>query len=342
MKSTQTNTVPIRSRSLTDEVSLLEVELKMKHLAVGSQLERAGAMVQEHMSSGGKRVRARLALAAADGLNVDHDDAIDWAVAVELLHNATLIHDDIQDGDQMRRGHPTIWVRHGAAQAINAGDLLMLPTLALHPMSVDDSIKWKLAHALAKRSASTVRGQCQEMGLLESSCLDWGNYLRAAHGKTGQLLALPIEGAALMAGWSREDAQAIADEFIPLGILFQLQDDTRDLFAEKGRGECGSDLREGKISALVIAHLTLHPEDTKWLHTVLCSPREKTSDQDVAEAIERFRTQGALDTVLERIQTLSKDVRTSAVLAQTPELAEIAHNLVDWINSRVLHNDPTP
>lgn len=343
MKSTQTHTIPIRSAELANEASLLEVELKMKHLAVGTQLERAGAMVQEHISSGGKRVRARLALAAADGLGVGSDSATDWAAAIELLHNATLIHDDIQDGDQMRRGHPTLWVRHGTAQAINAGDLmLMLPTMALQPMNVDDSIKWRLSHALSKRSTATVRGQCQEMSLLESDCLDWGNYLRAARGKTGQLLALPIEGAALLAGWSPEAAQTMADEFLPLGVLFQLQDDTRDLFAEKGRGECGSDLREGKVSALVVAHLALHPNDKEWLHALLTNPRDETVNEDITEAIERFRTQGALDAVLHRIEGLSKEIRTSTTLAQSPALAAIAHDLVDWISSRVLNNDPTP
>ncbi|MGB0640900.1 MAG: polyprenyl synthetase family protein [Myxococcota bacterium] len=343
MKSTQIDTKSIRSSELTNQASLDEVELKMTQLAVGTQLELAGAMVQEHISSGGKRIRARLALAAADSLGVGSKFATDWAAAVELLHNATLIHDDIQDGDRVRRGHPTLWVRHGTAQAINAGDLmLMLPTLALDSINVDDSIKWRLSHALSKRSTATVRGQCQEMSLLESECLDWGHYLRAAAGKTGQLLALPIEGAALLAGWSPEDAQALADEFIPLGVLYQLQDDTRDLFAEKGRGECGSDIREGKVSALVVAHLALHPNDKEWLHTLLTRPRDQTTNEDIVEATERFRTHGALDSVLHRIEELSEEIRTSALLAQNPALAAIAHDLVNWINSRLLNNDPTP
>ena len=134
----------------------------------------------------------------------------------------------------------------------------------------------------------------------------------------------------------------MADEFVTVGVLFQLQDDTRDLFAEKGRGECGSDLREGKVSALVVAHLALHPKDKEWLHDLLSNPRNETSNQDISDAIERFRTQGALDAVHHRIQTLSEDVRHSKVLAQSPALAAIAHDLVDWINSRVLNNDPTP
>ena len=106
--------------SLRSAADLDNVERLMRSLASGDRLERAGVMVQEHLATGGKRIRARLAMCATAALGGDRGDAIGWAAAVELLHNATLIHDDIQDGDRMRRGEPTTWVRHGAAQAINA------------------------------------------------------------------------------------------------------------------------------------------------------------------------------------------------------------------------------
>ena len=85
--------------------------------------------------------------------------SVPWAAAVELLHNATLIHDDIQDGDQVRRGQPTTWVRHGQAQAINAGDLLLMLPLALSQLQTSDSVRWQLSWRLADQAASIVRGQ---------------------------------------------------------------------------------------------------------------------------------------------------------------------------------------
>ena len=87
-----------------------------------------GEMLQTHIKTGGKRLRAKLTLQLANVFNIDLQNAFHWAMAVELLHNATLIHDDVQDGDEVRRNKPTTWVTYGVPQAINAGDLgLMLP-----------------------------------------------------------------------------------------------------------------------------------------------------------------------------------------------------------------------
>jgi geranylgeranyl diphosphate synthase type I len=300
-------------------------------------------MVQQHLLAGGKHVRARLALAAMDALGPSRDDGIAWAAAVEALHNATLVHDDIQDGDLLRRGEPTVWVRHGVPQAINAGDLLlMMPILHLQEVETSDEIRWALAFAIARRAAATVRGQAQEMALVASERLDWKAYLQAVEGKTGHLLALPIEGALLLAGRPAERARTVGDAFLRLGVLFQLQDDLRDLFAEKGRGERGSDLREGKPNALCVAHLELHPGDRQWLFGLLHTPRHLTTDAAVEEATRRFERDGALDAVLARIETEGEAVRTSACLAQEPRIHEIAMELASWIGERVHGTDPTP
>jgi hypothetical protein len=118
--------------------SLSDVEDAMSRLAVGTRLERSGHMVQEHLATGGKRLRSRLALSAIEAMGGTREHGVGWAAACELVHNATLIHDDLQDGDRVRRGNPTTWVRHGAAQAINAGDLLlMLPFLAIEAVPAE-------------------------------------------------------------------------------------------------------------------------------------------------------------------------------------------------------------
>ena len=169
--------------------------------------------------------------------------AIDWAAAVELLHNATLVHDDIQDGDTVRRNQPTAWAAHGVPQALNTGDLmLMLPTLALSGLDCEHSTRWRLAEAIARRASQTVHGQSREMELLNRRHLDWGHYFEACEGKTGQLLALPVEGASLLAGLHPSMSRLLGELFIQIGVLYQLQDDSRDLFADKGRGAVGCDL----------------------------------------------------------------------------------------------------
>ncbi|MCA9571733.1 MAG: polyprenyl synthetase family protein, partial [Myxococcales bacterium] len=99
------------------------VESLLLDLATGERFERLGVIAREHLATGGKRLRARLALATMQALGGDRREAVPWAAAAEMLHNATLVHDDLQDGDAVRRGHPAVWARHGANQAINVGDL---------------------------------------------------------------------------------------------------------------------------------------------------------------------------------------------------------------------------
>ena len=147
---------------LSDPSGLEDVERMMDRL-IGSS-DHAGRMGREHVVAGGKRLRARLALAAGEALAAPLGDAVAWATAVELLHNATLVHDDIQDGDRTRRGRPTLWTVHGTAQAINAGDMmLMLPYLAIAETSSHANAE--LCRVMAEHAVYTVRGQIAEIDL---------------------------------------------------------------------------------------------------------------------------------------------------------------------------------
>lgn len=274
-------------------------EVLMQQLAGDDVL---GHMVVEHLAGGGKRLRARLALAAVRALGGVSEHAIGWAAACEMMHNATLVHDDLQDGDRIRRGHPTVWAAHGMAQAVNAGDLmLVLPALALDGLNVPATVRWQLCRALATRIVAVVRGQAQEYALRQAWNMDREAYLSAVRGKTSGLFELPVEGAALLTGRDPAQVQQLIAPFRFLGLLFQLQDDVLDLFGDKGRDAPGNDLREGKISALVVEHVALHPHDRDWLIGILARDRGDTSDADVALVIDRFRTGGALAQVIAQI-----------------------------------------
>ncbi|MCA9549580.1 MAG: polyprenyl synthetase family protein [Myxococcales bacterium] len=316
-----------RQEPLGGDEAIDQVKALMLKLASGDRFERLGAIVQEHLLTGGKRLRARLALAAAESLGVPAEHGVGWAAACELLHNASLIHDDLQDRDELRRGRFSVWVRHGEAQAINAGDLLlMLPYLAVEHVAVPASLKWALALAVARRAEETVRGQSLEMSLWSSCRWDWASYEEAAVGKTSALMTLPVHGAALLAGRAPAQAERLADCFGDLGLLFQMQDDVVDLFGDKGRDKPGGDVREGRVSALVVEHLTQNPEDMEWLCPILGKPREETTDADVARVAEAFEA-GALQGVLRRIKTVEARFLEAAPLVAEPELWAVARAL---------------
>ena len=322
----------------SDDPLVTAADAIMRRLARGDSDEPAGRMVCEHLDTGGKRLRARLGLSATAALGGDPSGAVGWAAACELLHNATLVHDDIQDGDRMRRGQPTAWVRHGVAQAVNAGDLMFLaPFAALAEVGCDDGTRAQLCNRLSHRGCTVIRGQAAELELTASADASAEVYLRAIEGKTSALFELPVEGAAVIAGCAPAAIDAIAVPFRALGIIFQLQDDVLDLYGDKGREAAGADLREGKISALVVEHLALRPQDRSELRAMLEADRDETSAAEIGEMIDRFRESGALGAVVERIKSLTESGAAAPAFAQHTGLGELYAELNDLILRPIAH-----
>ncbi|MBT6179979.1 MAG: polyprenyl synthetase family protein [Deltaproteobacteria bacterium] len=302
------------------------------------ELDPAAAIAAEHLSTGGKRLRARLAMEAGVRLGASAESMVPWAAACELLHNATLVHDDLQDGDRVRRGQPTMWVKYGAAQAINAGDLMWVaPYLALEKLTCEPATCWELTRLLARQGATVVRGQAIEWEMTQDAVTARETYLRAIRGKTSALFSLPVAGSAVLAGWDVEKAQTLAAAFGDIGLLFQMQDDVLDLFGNKGRAEVGTDLKEGKISALVAQHVALHPEDKEELLKLLKTKRDETSDESVLDMVERFRTGGALLKVCEDILEIHQEACHAAIVQEHPGIQDLMETLTAVILSPIEH-----
>lgn len=331
----------VRTRGLWSSEGLAEVEALMDGLVAGERLDRLGAILREHLAAGGKRLRARLALGAVEALGGERVGAVGWAAACELLHNAALLHDDWQDRDRMRRGREAAWSRHGPAQAVNAGDLgLVLPVRAIREVAAPDASRWRLAELLAELAERVVRGQSEELELLPRRWLSRGHYLRTTEAKTASQFVLPVAGAALLAGHAPGDARALAAEFAPIGTLFQVQDDVLDLWGDKGRDPRGSDLREGRVTAVVVEHLARRPLDREWLLALLETPREATTDLQVAHAMERFAESGVLDGVWSWVSDVEDAVVRSAALARHPRLHAVAVELVAMAVAPIAHTLP--
>ena len=299
------------------EAALREVDASMRRLALGARPERCGEMAVEHLGTGGRRLRARLALGVADAFGADPEAAVGWATAVELLHNATLVHDDLQDGDPLRRNRPAVWAQHGAAQAINVGDLLlMLPFAAIGALSVPASVRVRLFTALTDRAIGVVRGQTADLDLTLDRVVDWEAWAAVAEQKTAGLFVLPIEGAAILGGLELDAAAAVASTAHPLGVLYQAVDDVVDLFGDKGRGSPGRDVCDGKVTALVVEHLARRPEDRARLVAL----RGVATPADIEGVARDFRDSGALAAVRGRVAALTARVVESDRLALYPNL----------------------
>lgn len=318
------------------EETMPDVEAFMDRLALSGHVDLTGAMAKSQLSTKGKRVRARLSLHACASFRVAREHAVMWAAAIELLHNATLIHDDIQDGDTVRRGQQTIWAKHGVAQAINAGDfMLMLPFLALREMPLRH--QGPLSAILAEYATRIVRGQVNELSLKDVGRYATRDYIAACEGKTGALLSLPVVGAAILGGHSVERAELFGEPFCQLGVLFQLQDDLVDLYGDKGRGTVGCDIYEGKVSALLVSLLDLAPEYAGEALAIIHKPRDQTTPSDVLFLKELYERTRALDAVLEHIRLLEASVLESPLVRSEPTLHHVASRLVGLALSPIAH-----
>lgn len=213
--------------------TLMRVEQTMRSLVL-QHAGPAGNAAALHLSAGGSRVRARLALHACATLGVPEAQAIAVAAACELLHNASLVHDDLQDRDPQRRGHDTVWRRHGDAAAICVGDLML--SAAYGSLASAGADAGRLIARLHQRVAAVIHGQCDDLGLQGDTVASLDTYERVARGKSAPLLILPLELALALAG--RLDAIEVAAEAGALfAVGYQAADDLDDVERDVLNGE---------------------------------------------------------------------------------------------------------
>ncbi|HET9051971.1 MAG TPA: polyprenyl synthetase family protein [Candidatus Dormibacteraeota bacterium] len=198
---------------------------------------RVGAMAAYHMgwadaegrpceAGSGKMLRASLALWAAGAAGGDARDALPAAVAVEWIHNFTLVHDDIQDGDRERRHRATLWTVVGQAQAINAGDALhsVAHGLLTRP-GPRPARRLRAAHALDRAVIEVIDGQCLDIALEGRPPARPAVSLRLARTKTGALFGGALEAGALLGGARAADAARLRRAGRDVGAAFQVRDD---------------------------------------------------------------------------------------------------------------------
>ncbi|MGE5597470.1 MAG: polyprenyl synthetase family protein [Hyphomicrobiales bacterium] len=175
---------------------------------------------------GGKRIRPALCLLAAELFGGDIEAAMPGAVAVELVHNFSLVHDEVQDHDAERHHRPTLWARIGEGQAINAGDYLYTRAIAaLANGQGDPALRMEALRVLNRAIDAMIQGQWQDIAFESRVDVGVAEYLEMVAGKTGALLGAPLEIGALLAGAGAERAALIGRWGVQVGLAFQAQDD---------------------------------------------------------------------------------------------------------------------
>lgn len=309
---------------------LPEIEVSMGHFIHKFSPENStlSSMSEYHLSTGGKRLRAILPIAIAEIYGKDPEWMLPFASACELLHNATLVHDDLQDGDTTRRGADTVWVKFGLAQAINVGDALLYYAIgALNEMKVEPEKIVGLLDMFVRATIQVIDGQEREF-LLTENAPSMENYFRMVEGKTSGLFAIPFCGSLILCDVVPELVSKVREASQHLGVIFQIQDDVLDIFADKGRERKGSDIAEGKRSVLAtFTLLNANQGDRSFVEDVLNKEREQVSDSDIEKVSKIFGTSGALDFSLKEIYQRVEKIRV--LLEGESALLDVANALIE-------------
>ncbi len=281
---------------------------------------------------GAKRIRPALCLFAAECCGNDVTVALPGAVALELIHNFSLVHDDIQDRDQERHSRPTLWVRLGEAQAINAGDFLF--TSAVRSLAtasaIPDAQRTRALDSLTSATTRMIRGQWMDLRFETAPPRDENEYFSMVAGKTGALLGASVAVGAILGGASDEDAATFRRWGEALGLAFQAHDDILGAWgnsAVTGKSNTSDIARKKRSLPIIIA---MQDEAARQV-----IEREYADDEPDVSAVmaalessgARARTEAIAAEYAERARELVATVPASP--GHRDELAEVTHYVVN-------------
>jgi octaprenyl-diphosphate synthase len=270
------------------------VEKRMRELVDSPQMELTDVALHV-IGAGGKRVRPTLAILSHHALHGnDMSKLIDIAAAMELIHSATLVHDDINDGADFRRGKKAAYKQFGLHEAIVAGDFLFA-----RAFYVGGLFSKKIVEVVATSTTRLAEGEMMQFKHKWDSGLSVDQYLKIIEGKTAHPIKSAAEIGASLAEGKPEDVQALGEYGLNLGIAFQIVDDVLDVSGdERSLGKpIGTDLREGNLTLPLILARDEDKAAAKQIREVFAAG--KVTEEQVAETLEMVRGTGAIEKSLE-------------------------------------------
>lgn len=301
-----------------------------------SQLYNASRYV---INSGGKRLRPFLTIKSCEAAGGKNKDAVPFAAALEILHNFTLIHDDVMDHDELRRGIPTVHTKFGEPMAILVGDLLfakvyqsVLDYAPAH-MSSDDII-----NTLQKLTDAIIvlcEGQALDVRFPKATDVTEDDYLSMVGAKTSALFKACAEVGAIVAGASTKTIDSLGNFAWSAGIAFQIVDDILGITAEEiilGK-PVGSDIREGKKTIIMIHALKNAKQEQ--LAVLLDAMKGKESSPDTIEsAVKIIEEIGSIDYARKKASNYLKNAIESIGTLDDSDAKNTLIKLVKYFTQR--------
>ncbi len=311
----------------------VEVELAAVEQHLGEYVQEESSIVlrgaAEVLPAGGKRLRPALLLISARACDYMGDRSIRLATAVELIHMASLTHDDVIDGAGVRRGVPSANSRCGNKLSVLVGDHLYAKAVSILAEHGGLEVMRSAADAICKMTDGEIQ---QTLCSNNAAYVEEGDYLHIIAGKTAALMSCACRSGALLAHGTDGKAEALADFGFNLGMAFQIVDDVFDLVGEEeDMGKCpGSDIREGKLT-LPFVHVlrTADEQDRMWLADVFrCGQFDRGLLCRVREMVSRY---GGIEYSLKRAEEYGELCRRGLAAMERCEYRDALASLMDYM-----------
>ena len=247
--------------------------------------------------AGGKRLRPCMAMLACESVNGDVIKVIPLSIGLELIHNFTLVHDDIMDKSKLRRNMPAVHIKYGEPTAIIAGDLLFTKAFeSMHAITGDTSVFKNVEFGLIDCIREICEGQQLDMEFEDRKIVSEAEYIEMILKKTAVFFMYAAEAGAILGGGSREQSNALNEYGKALGLGFQIHDDYLDMSSsEETLGkDIGNDIRNGKKTLIAVHSLNkAKGEDKKQLEKIFGNL--KATDKEIKQVHEIFNKLGSIE-----------------------------------------------
>jgi len=313
---------------LEKNAELINTRLESMYDGLPGELNHASAHL---LCAGGKRLRPSVTMLAADLVKKGSSDQVfPAALALEVTHTFTLVHDDIMDGDVVRRGVPTVHTKWDEPTAILAGDVLYAEAFELITMADAEPLaKVESVSILARTCLEICRGQHEDMSFEKRDDVDPYEYLEMVGQKTGKLYAAAAAIGGILAGGDAQQVAALHDWGYLSGVAFQIQDDVIDFMtdSEKSGKDRASDLREGKQTLVAIFAKEKGVDLSKYR-------KENLSDEEIDQAIAELNEAGIIDAVRETAMDHVKRAKETLIVFPDCEERRLLGEITDYFVNR--------
>ena len=275
------------------------VESRIERALTHSKLPRLSGAMMHLVEGGGKRLRATLPWLVAKAVGDTHSGLLDVGAAIEIIHNFTLVHDDIMDDDDVRRGRPAVHIEYDLPTAINAGDAML--AIAFEAMAVAEGIEPELLPFLVKRIGRMVRkcseGQQLDIEFEDREVVSEEEYIEMIHGKTAAMFLTCAEVGSHLAGADEDIIQCMHDWGLALGLCFQLMDDLIDVLSDSDTlgKPSGSDVAQGKRTLMVIHALRQPASQAKDDLLAVLGKGDNVTAEQVARGHQALHDLGSIE-----------------------------------------------